>query len=96
MAHDGFIKAIEFINNDKITSGGEDKLIKVWERNSNKLLNTLEGHNGAVVVLKYHRTCRILASGGEDDLIIVWKYVPLLEKVHVLKGHENCVTSIVF
>ncbi|KAL4451155.1 hypothetical protein ABPG74_021477 [Tetrahymena malaccensis] len=96
MSHDGKIKSIELIGNDKIASGGDDKLIKIWERTQYKLLNTLEGHNASITVIKYHNMSRILASGGDDDLIIIWKPVPVLQKVHVLKGHEDSIVSMAF
>ncbi|EAR93006.1 B-box zinc finger protein (macronuclear) [Tetrahymena thermophila SB210] len=96
MSHDGKIKSIELIGNDKIASGGDDKLIKIWERTQYKLLNTLEGHNASITVIKYHNMSRILASGGDDDLIIIWKPVPVLQKVHILKGHEDSITSMAF
>ncbi|KAL4490986.1 hypothetical protein ABPG72_008722 [Tetrahymena utriculariae] len=96
MSHDGKIKSIELIGNDKIASGGDDKLIKIWERTQYKLLNTLEGHNASITVIKYQNMSRILASGGDDDLIIIWKPVPVLQKVHMLKGHEDSIVSMAF
>lgn len=96
MAHDEIIKCIEILNNDKLASGGEDQLIKVWDRSNYKLLNTLEGHYSTVTALKYHNASRVLVSGGEDRIIIVWKYVPLLQKVYVLKGHEDNIIKLAF
>lgn len=95
-AHEGIVRSIVFLDNDKIASAGEDGIVRLWERLEGKLLATLQGHTKEVECLAYQDTGRILASGSADRTIRVWRPVPAWQCVQSLKGHYSKVGAIIF
>ena len=49
--HKGRINVLIRLKDGKIASGGQDKLIKVWDINSKESLMTLEGHTSMIWAL---------------------------------------------
>jgi WD40 repeat protein len=74
---------------EKLFSGSEDKIIKVWEKG--ECTATLQGHGGGVASLAV--AGEILFSGSFDRTIKVWKKG---ECTATLQGHGACVSSLVF
>ncbi|KAJ3330631.1 DExD/H-box ATP-dependent RNA helicase dhh1 [Blyttiomyces sp. JEL0837] len=56
----------------EIYTGGEDAVIRVWEGESGKLLNTLTEHIGWITNLLYCKELKVLFSASIDGLIVVW------------------------
>jgi WD40 repeat protein len=56
-----------------VASGGQDKMIHLWEVLSGRLIRSFTGHLGAVVALDFSPAGNLLASGSEDTTILVWK-----------------------
>ncbi|XP_061192203.1 F-box/WD repeat-containing protein 1A-like [Saccostrea echinata] len=54
-----------------LASGGQDKLIKLWDMKTGKLLQTLKGHDRGVWCLDFF-TQALLVSGSYDGTIKVW------------------------
>nr|XP_011450638.2 F-box/WD repeat-containing protein 7 isoform X3 [Crassostrea gigas] len=54
-----------------LASGGQDKLIKLWDMKTGKLLQTLRGHERGVWCLNFF-TQTLLVSGSYDGTIKVW------------------------
>ena len=53
-----------------LASGGQDKLIKLWDMKTGKLLQTLRGHERGVWCLNFF-TQTLLVSGSYDGTIKV-------------------------
>ncbi len=75
-----------------LTSGGDDKLIRLWECTSGKTIATLAGHIAAVRTLAY--TGQLLASGSDDNTIRLWNIDGT--EIATLTSHTSPVKSIAF
>jgi WD40 repeat protein len=79
----------------KILSGTDQNVINLWDINNsyNQSLSTFEGHLLWVnCLVKCNEN--YFASGSNDSDIRIWGYQER-ECVNVLKGHNNCVLSMV-
>jgi WD40 repeat protein len=65
------ILSLNVLTNDRLVSGGEDKALKIWEKNNGKLVQTLNGHNDHVISLVEMKNGDI-ASGSIDGEIGIW------------------------
>ena len=59
-------------DNSKIVSGSYDGIIKVWDLNTGKLLNTLKGHSDMVGSLAVTPDNNEIVSASSDSTIRVW------------------------
>uniref|UniRef100_K7FBP0 TNF receptor associated factor 7 n=1 Tax=Pelodiscus sinensis TaxID=13735 RepID=K7FBP0_PELSI len=78
---------------DLLFSGSSDKTIKVWDTcTTYKCQKTLEGHDGIVLALCIQGNK--LYSGSADCTIIVWD-IQTLQKVNMMRAHDNPVCTLV-
>ena len=75
-------------------SAGEDKQIKCWDLEQNKVVRHYHGHLSAVYALALHPTLDILITGGRDSVARVWD-MRTKQPIHVLSGHTAAVNSII-
>jgi WD40 repeat protein len=77
----------------KIIAGCSDRLIRVYDIRSGRLVSILNGHKGSVQCLQFddHK----LVSGSWDTTCIVWDIVNF-SILLVLTGHTDCVISLEF
>jgi len=75
-------------------SAGEDKTVKCWDLEYNKVIRHYHGHLSGVYSLALHPTLDLLITGGRDSVARVWD-MRTKQQVHVLGGHTNTVGSIV-
>lgn len=59
----------------KFASCADDRLIKLWDLNEQKCLNTFVGHTGRLFELAFNPDGTLLASGGTDRGIKIWSTV---------------------
>ncbi len=72
-AHADMILDIAFSPNGRLlATTGYDRLIKLWEVDTGKLLHTLKDHSDAVYGLAFDPTGKFLASAGADRAVKVW------------------------
>lgn len=55
-----------------VATAGYDRIIRLWDFQSSKLLRSFEGHNGAVYDLDFDPSGQVLASASADETIKVW------------------------
>lgn len=85
------VYCLEFDAN-KIVTGSRDRTIKVWSVRTGRLRQTLYGHEGSVLCLKFDST-DFMVSGSSDRQIFVWDLAKGLVKT-VLKGHLGGVLDL--
>jgi WD40 repeat protein len=69
--HKGRINVLIKLKDGRLASGGQDKLIKVWDINSKESLMTLEGHKSMVWALNEVSGNKLI-SGGSDKRALIW------------------------
>jgi WD40 repeat protein len=55
-----------------LASGSADKTVKLWSVESQKELNTLQGHSYSVNSIAFSPDGKYLASGSQDKTIKLW------------------------
>jgi WD40 repeat protein/tRNA A-37 threonylcarbamoyl transferase component Bud32 len=64
-AHSGWIEGLAYSPDGRwLASGGDDKLVKIWDAATGKLQRTLAGHSVAISSLAFHPEGKWLASAG--------------------------------
>ncbi|CAH1414666.1 unnamed protein product [Lactuca virosa] len=77
-----------------IASGSEDSQVYIWHRGSGELIETLEGHSGAVNCISWNpANPHMLASASDDRSIRIWGlkqlHVKQKGKGKLVSGNEN-------
>lgn len=89
------VTAIASSPSSLIASGYADGSIRIWDFEKGSCETTLNGHKGAVSVLRYGKLGSLLASGSKDNDIILWDVVGETG-LYRLRGHRDQVTDLVF
>jgi len=79
----------------RLAAGGENNLVKVWDVQTGKVLQTLPGHRGDVYTVAFSHDGRWIASGSEDSTVKIWDGRSG-ELVRTFRGHTSIVTSVAF
>ena len=69
--HKGRINVLIKLKDGRIVSGGQDKLIKVWDINSKESLMTLEGHQSMIWSVNEINGNKLI-SGASDKRALIW------------------------
>ncbi|KAJ7534159.1 hypothetical protein O6H91_13G082300 [Diphasiastrum complanatum] len=75
-------------------SAGDDKEVKCWDLEYNKVIRSYHGHYSGVYCLSLHSSLDILFSGGRDSVCRVWD-IRTRAQIYALSGHKDAVSSIV-
>ncbi|XP_024037499.1 uncharacterized protein LOC102607925 isoform X2 [Citrus sinensis] len=78
-----------------VASGYADGSIRIWDTEKGTCETTLNGHKGAVTVLRYNQLGSLLASGSKDNDVILWDVIGETGLFR-LRGHRDQVTDLVF
>ena len=54
-----------------VISGGHDKMIRIWDIENKKCINSLEGHTSTIWDIKYVGNDKLI-SGSDDDTSLIW------------------------
>ena len=89
-SHFGDVKTAA-IKNNMIVTGSEDKTLKIWNRETRELQNTLTGHTAAVTGVKI--TEQNIISSSYDGTIRFWDLVDHSTEC-ILPAHSSSVNTI--
>ncbi|MEH2292237.1 serine/threonine-protein kinase [Nostoc sp.] len=78
-----------------LASGSDDKIVKLWNLNTQKALASLSGHSQAVKSVTFSPDGQILATASDDKTIKLWQ-IETLEEISTLLGHSHAVKSVAF
>ena len=94
--HTDTVFALEFSPDGKmLASGGADKMARLSDPASGKVLRTLEGHTGHVLSLNWSADGKQVATSGADNVVKVWDAATGLRKRNV-EGYDKEVTGVRF
>jgi general transcriptional corepressor TUP1 len=70
---DLYIRSVCFSPDGKyLATGAEDKIIRVWDIASSRIVNSFTGHEQDIYSLDYSRNGRLIASGSGDHTVRLW------------------------
>jgi WD40 repeat protein len=78
-----------------LASGGEDRMVNLWDLASGQIRHTLSAHTAAVCGLAFSPDGKQLASGSRDGTIAIWNVDSGIE-VRALHGHARSFSRIQF
>jgi WD40 repeat protein/predicted Ser/Thr protein kinase len=97
--HSGTLSSVNALaispDSNTLASGGDDKNIKLWDLNTQKVLASLSGHSQAVKSVSFSPNGQILATASDDKTIKLWQ-IETLEETCTLLGHSRAVKSVAF
>jgi WD40 repeat protein len=77
----------------RIVSGGEDKTISLWDATNEQLLQTFNGHSGAVWSVAFSPDGSRVLSGSADKTIKLWNATNG-QLLQTFNGHSDGVASV--
>ncbi|KAJ8085523.1 general transcription repressor [Marasmius tenuissimus] len=79
-----------------LATGGEDKLIKVWNIETKTIRNIFEGHTQEVYSIDYSSDGQLIVSGSGDKTVRVWNMEDGTSKLFTTHEDNAGVTSVRF
>ena len=79
---------------NRIFTGSDDWLIKIWSARTGLLVQTLRGHKGAITYICLDPTNRYLASASEDNTIRVWSLATYTNVAVLQNAHTKPVVEL--
>jgi WD40 repeat protein len=79
----------------QIVSGSGHKMIKIWDAETGKEINTLAGHTSTVLSVAFSPDGKVIASGSHDNTIKLWNN-QTGAWLKTLAGHSSAVKSVAF
>ncbi|OBZ75611.1 Vegetative incompatibility protein HET-E-1 [Grifola frondosa] len=92
----GYVLSLAFSPDGRsFISGGDDRMVKLWNTDTHSHLATLSGHTHSVTSVAWSHDGNLIASGSWDKTIRIWD-ARLGIAVRVLEGHMDGVLSVAF
>jgi hypothetical protein len=79
----------------RLTTGGDDQIIRVWNVDTGQQLFSLSGHTSAIKSLAVKSDGSTLASASDDQTIKLWN-LGNGQELRTLKGHTSYLNAVVF
>ncbi|KII72446.1 hypothetical protein RF11_04467 [Thelohanellus kitauei] len=79
----------------RIITGSDDTLIKIWCTSTSQLVSTLRGHAAEICDLAVSNDNKLLASASCDKTVRIWLLQTAAE-VCILHGHTSALSSVQF
>lgn len=94
--HGGEVYSVVFSPDDQFAvSGGQDGIVRYWEKASGKLVHQLPAHSNCVNSLSFSADGNLLASGGCDGVVNVWDSATRQLRT-TLRDHPPVVECVAF
>ncbi|XP_064399490.1 U3 small nucleolar RNA-interacting protein 2-like isoform X2 [Halichondria panicea] len=94
VGHTGHVLALAVSSDGKfLASGGQDRVVHVWDVKTNSHVHTFTGHRDTVSGLSFQRGTHELFSCSFDRTLKVWN-LDEMAYVETLFGHQDSVSSI--
>jgi len=97
--HSGTLSSVNALaispDSNTLASASDDKIVKLWDLKTQKVLANLSGHSQAVKSVTFSPDGQILATASDDKTIKLWQ-VETLEEICTLLGHSHAVKSVAF
>ncbi|MFX1546684.1 MAG: hypothetical protein ACFFCU_10830 [Promethearchaeota archaeon] len=94
--HSGKLFAVAYSPDGKIiATGGEDRVVKLWETETRNEIRKLEKHTGAIKDLTFSPDGKMLVSCGVDTNIVIWN-IKNGDVIKILPGFLGNVLSVDF
>ena len=72
--HEGFINNLVFFSNEQVlASGGDDKIIRLWDVASHQGLGELRGHENKITDIVCLKDDKTLVSSSSDMTVRIWR-----------------------
>ncbi|MEA5566844.1 serine/threonine-protein kinase [Anabaena sp. UHCC 0399] len=78
-----------------LASGGENKMIKLWDLETKTVINSLSGHSQGVTSVAFSPNGQVLATASDDKTVKLW-HIPTSTEIYTLVGHSHAVKSVAF
>jgi len=94
--HTDAVFGLEFSPDDKfLASGAADKMARVVELASGKVIRSFEGHTHHVLAVAWSLDGRTLVTAGADNIVKVWDFTNGERKKNI-EGYDKEVTAVRF
>jgi len=94
--HTSSVNAVAFSPDARLlSSGSDDKTVRLWRMEDRQCLATLQGHNDEVNTVAFSLDGRLLASGSRDKTVRLW-WIEDRQCVATLQGHNDEVNAVAF
>lgn len=92
--HEGGCGAVHFEHNSEIlVSGGNDRLVKIWDTNMGTMVGTLSGCLGSVLDLALPSDNNCVLGASSDHKLYLWE-IHSRRIRHTLTGHTEKVSAV--
>ncbi|WGV26407.1 protein kinase domain-containing protein [Halotia branconii] len=89
------VNALSISSDNNTLASGDDKIIRLWDLNTKKLLTSLEAHSQSVTSVAFSPDGKTLATASDDKTIKLWN-LNTFHEIVTLCGHSHAVKSIAF
>ncbi len=94
--HHGLVRGVAFSPDGKrIASGGEDRVLRVWDSLDGTELLALKGHSSPIETVEFSPDGKWLASGSDDRSVKIWDATTGKE-MRSMVGHDSHINDVAF
>ena len=86
---------VVFSTKAKLLATKDGNIVRLWDTNNGKQLNTLKGHDGVVLSVIFSPDGQQLATASQDKTVRLWD-ANTGQQLQIFKGHEGRVSSVIF